>query len=57
MRDQQVKQKVGDSTLMNKELLPQFEFQEKAHNQLLNRIGDTEQKREQLHHEYICRYK
>jgi hypothetical protein len=57
MRDQLVKQKVADKTLMNKELLPQFEFQEKAHNQLLNRIGDTEQKREQLHHEYIVRYK
>ena len=46
MRDQLVKQKVADNTLMNKELMPQFKFQEKAHNQLLNRIGDTEQKRE-----------
>jgi hypothetical protein len=52
-----VKQKVADDILMNKELLPQFEFQERAHSELLNRIGDTNQKREQLSHDYIVRYK
>ncbi len=57
MRDRLVKQKVADNTYLNKELMPQFEFQEKAHNQLLNRIADTNDKRGQLQHDYIIRYK
>ena len=42
---------------MNKELLPQFEFQEHAHHQLLSRIADTNTKRSQLQQEYITRYR
>lgn len=37
-----VKKKVTDETKMNKELLPQFDFQEKAHFNLLSRIADTD---------------
>ena len=42
---------------MNKELLPQFEFQERAHNMLLSRIADTNMKRTQLQSAYLARYK
>ena len=52
MRGRLIEQRVHDETVMNRDLLPHFEFMERAHQQLLCHISDTKQQRKKIQSDY-----